>query len=130
MGVGRYLRREMPSVRLISLQPNGPLHGLEGLKHMETALVPAIYDDSLADDNREVDTEVAYATARRLARRLGVLVGPSSAANVSAALALGGELLDGGEGGDWTPQRPATVVTVLCDGAEKYLSESFWDVAD
>jgi cysteine synthase B len=124
MGVGRYLRREMPGVRLVSLQPDGPLHGLEGLKHMETALVPAIYDPALADENRELDTEVAYATARRLARDLGVLVGPSSAANVSAALELAAELLDDET---WTPQRPAVVVTVLCDGAEKYLSESFWD---
>jgi cysteine synthase B len=122
--VGRYLRREMPGVRLVSLQPDGPLHGLEGLKHMETALVPAIYDPALADENRELDTEVAYAAARRLARDLGVLVGPSSAANVSAALELAAELLDDET---WTPQRPAVVVTVLCDGAEKYLSESFWD---
>lgn len=122
MGVGRFLRREMPGVRLISVQPDGPLHGMEGLKHMETALVPAILDLSLADEERQVATETAYATARRLARGMGLLVGPSAAGNVASALDLGAELMDGDD--------PATVVTVLCDGAEKYLSESFWDEAD
>jgi len=128
MGVGRFLRREMPAVRRIAVQPDGPLHGLEGLKHMETALVPAIWDPSLADEQRGASTEGAYAMARRLARSLGLLVGPSSAANVAAALAVAGELLDA------APRREreleATVVTVLCDGAEKYLSEAFWDVVD
>ena len=123
MGVGRFLRREMPEVRRVAVQPDGPLHGLEGLKHMETALVPAIWDPSLADEERTVSTETAYATARRLARSLGLLVGPSAAANAASALVLGEELLDAGEAA-------ATVVTVLCDGAEKYLSEAFWDVVD
>ncbi len=119
MGVGRFLRREAPAVRLISVQPDGPLHGLEGMKHMESALVPAIYDPALADEERRAATEAAHAQARRLARRMGLLVGPSAAANAGSALALGRELVEAGE--------PATVVTVLCDGAEKYLSESFWD---
>lgn len=119
MGVGRFLRREAPAVRLISVQPDGPLHGLEGMKHMESALVPAIYDPGLADEERRAATEAAHAEARRLARRMGLLVGPSAAANAASALALGHELVEAGE--------PATVVTVLCDGAEKYLSESFWD---
>jgi len=127
MGTGRHLRRTLPGVRLVSVQPDGPLHGLEGMKHMETALVPAIYDPGLADEDRAASTETAYATARLLARRLGLLVGPSAAANVASALDLGGELLDDGE---WTAANPATVVTVLCDGAEKYLSEPFWGVAD
>lgn len=126
MGVGRYLRREFPAVRLISVQPDGPMHGLEGLKHMETAMVPAIYDPGLADEDREADTEVAYATARRLAREQGLLVGPSAAANVAAALTLGEELLDDGE---HDAENPAVVVTVLCDGAEKYLSEPFWEAS-
>jgi len=122
MGVGRFLRREAPGVRLISVQPDGPLHGLEGMKHMESALVPPIYDPGLADEERWAGTEAAHAQARRLAREMGLLVGPSAAANAAAALVLGRELLAAGE--------PATVVTVLCDGAEKYLSESFWDEAE
>ncbi|HEX2252921.1 MAG TPA: cysteine synthase family protein [Thermoanaerobaculia bacterium] len=118
MGVGRFLAREAPAVRRISVEPDSPFHGLEGLKHMASALVPTIYDPQLAHEAREVATEAGYGTARRLARE-GLLVGPSAAANVAAALTLAAELQDG--------PAPAVVVTVLCDGAEKYLSESFWD---
>lgn len=118
MGVGRFLRRVAPDVRLISVQPDGPLHGLEGLKHMESALVPPIYDSGLADEERQASTDTAHAYARRLARELGLLIGPSAAANLASAVDLGEELMAAG--------RAATVVTVLCDGAEKYLSEEFW----
>jgi cysteine synthase B len=114
MGVGRYLRAMNPDVRLISLQPDGPLHGLEGLKHMQTAIMPPIFDQSLVDENREVRTEDAYDMARRLARDEGLFVGVSAAAAVSAALSVAQEL-DAG-----------TVVTVLPDGGYKYMSERFW----
>jgi cysteine synthase B len=114
MGVGRYLRAMSPGVRLISLQPDGPLHGLEGLKHMGTARVPPIYDASLVDGNREVQTEDAYEMARRLAREEGLFVGVSAAAAMVAALDVARELAVG------------TVVTVLPDGGYKYMSERFW----
>lgn len=119
MGVTRYLRREQPSVICCSAQPSSGFHGLEGLKHMPTAIVPAIYDSALADCNVWLDTEAAYAMARRLAREEGLLVGISAAANVCAALELGREQRDLG--------RPAVIVTIFCDSADKYLSESFWE---
>ena len=115
MGVGRYLRERAPGVRLISIEPDGPFHGLEGMKHMASAIVPPIYDASLADEAREVSTEAAYAMVKRLAREMGLLVGVSAGANVAAALLLAGELAQG------------VVVTVLCDNADKYLSEHFWE---
>jgi cysteine synthase B len=115
MGVGRYLRAMNPAVRLISLQPDGPLHGMEGLKHMQTAIMPPIYDPTVVDENREVRTEDAYGMARRLAREEGLFVGVSAAAAVTAALSVAWELEQG------------TVVTVLPDGGYKYMSEKFWD---
>ncbi len=96
------------------MQPDGPLHGLEGLKHMPTALVPGIYEPSLADRQVEVDTEDAHRMALRLAREEGVLVGVSSGANMAAAMRVASEL------------RQGVVVTIFCDSAAKYLSESFW----
>ena len=115
MGVGRYLREQAPGVRIISMQPSTGFHGLEGLKHMATAMQPAIYDPTLADEELFVDTEDAYAMVRRLAREEGLMVGISSGANVFAALRLAETLQEG------------TIVTILCDGADKYLSERFWD---
>jgi cysteine synthase B len=123
MGVGRYLleqalgqaREPAPAVRLISVEPDGPFHGLEGMKHMASAIVPPIYDPQLADEARQVSTEAAYAMVKRLARELGLLVGVSAGANVAAALAVAAEL-DAG-----------MVATVLCDNADKYLSERFWE---
>jgi len=115
MGVGRYLRERAPGARLVSIEPDGPFHGLEGMKHMASAIVPPIYDAGLADEAREVATEAAYAMVKRLARELGLLVGVSAGANVAAALRLAGELASG------------VVVTVLCDNADKYLSEHFWE---
>jgi cysteine synthase B len=116
MGTGRALRHFNPAIKLISFQPEGPFHGLEGLKHMETALVPAIYDPSLADEDLRVSTEAAHRMVRRLAREEGLLVGISSGAALAAALQVAGRLDEG------------VVVTVFPDGAEKYLSETFWTV--
>ena len=116
MGVARYLKKALPSVRCISVEPDGPLHGLEGMKHMATAIVPPIYDPNLADEQMTIATEEAYETCRRLAREEGVFVGPSAGANVTAALRLARER-DG---------EPSTVVTVLPDGGTRYLSEEFW----
>ena len=119
MGVTRRMRRDLPHVRCISAQPSTGFHGLEGLKHMPTALVPAIYDESLADENLWLETEDAYKMVRRLAREEGVLVGISAGANVAAALSVGRRLAERGEEG--------VIVTILCDGADKYLSEHFWE---
>ena len=103
----------------MSVEPEGPLHGLEGLKHMASAMVPAIYDATLADERIALPTEEAWAMCRRLAREEGVFVGPSSGANVAAALRLAGAA-------GTKPDRPAVIVTVLCDRGERYLSEDFW----
>ena len=118
-GVTRRLRRDMPGVRCYSAQPSSGFHGLEGLKHMATAIVPGIYDETLADGNVWVETENAYRMVRRLAREEGLLVGISSGANVDAALQLGRDLHREG--------KSALIVTMLCDSADKYLSEHFWD---
>jgi cysteine synthase B len=114
VGVGRRLREVNASIRLISVQPDSPLHGLEGLKHMDTAIVPGIYDASLADEDIRVSTEEAFDLTRRLARD-GIFVGISSGANLAGALRAARVASD------------AIVVVVFCDGGEKYLSERFWD---
>ena len=121
-GVSRRLRRDLPHVKCFSGQPSSAFHGLEGLKHMPTAIVPGIYDDSLADGNIWLDTEDSYAMVRRLAKEEGLLVGISSGCNVLAASQLARELA--------SQQREGVIVTVLCDSAEKYLSEHFWDDDD
>jgi len=118
-GVSRRLKRDVPGVKCISVQPSSGFHGLEGLKHMPTAIVPGIYDERLADGNIWMETEDAYRMVRRLAREEALLVGISSGCNVQAATELARELADRGE--------PAIIVTVLCDSAEKYLSEHLWD---
>ena len=118
MGTTRRLRELNPKIKCISMQPDSPFNGLEGLKHMATAIVPEIYDAALADENIEMSTETAYKMAKFLGRRLGMLVGVSSAANVAAALEVGEK--EAGKG------REAVVVTILCDSADKYLSERFW----
>jgi cysteine synthase B len=110
MGTARRLRELNPAIRAISMQPSSPFHGLEGLKHMATALVPGIYDPALADENVEVSTEDGQEMARRLAREEGLLVGNSSGANVFAALRLASSL-----------PRDSVVVTILCDAGERYL---------
>ena len=110
MGTTRRLKLFNRQVRAISMQPDSPLHGLEGIKHMTTAMVPGIYDPTLADESVEVSTEDAQEMVRRLAREEGLLVGPSSGANVFAALRLA-RTLSGN----------AVVVTILCDGGERYV---------
>lgn len=119
MGTTRRLRRDLPNVKCYSAQPSSGFHGLEGLKHMPTAIRPGFYDDQLADGNLWIETEDAYKMVRRLAREEGLLVGISSGCNVFAATILARELAARGES--------AMIVTVLCDSAEKYLSEHFWD---
>jgi len=119
MGVTRRLKQEVPGVQCYSAQPSSGFHGLEGLKHMATAIVPGIYDDTLADGNVWLETENAYRMVRRLAKEEGLLVGISSGANVDAALQLGRGLHRAGKN--------AVIVTMLCDSADKYLSEQFWD---
>src|SRR3954463_6101314 len=114
VGTGRRLKKFNPAIRLISFQPDSPFHGLEGLKHMESAIVPAIYDPSLADEDLRVATEHAYRMVRRLAREEGLLAGISSGAAVAAMLDVA-RTIDRG-----------VIVTVFPDGAEKYLNESFW----
>ncbi|MGE0127256.1 MAG: PLP-dependent cysteine synthase family protein [Blastocatellales bacterium] len=115
IGAGRRLRELKPGVKLISMQPDSPFHGLEGLKHMETAIVPGIYDPALADEEVEISTEEAHAMVKQLARREGWFVGISSGANVVAALKVS-ERIDEG-----------VIVTILADDASKYLSDKFWD---
>lgn len=119
MGTGRFLRANVPGVTLISVQPESPLHGLEGLKHMATAIVPGIYDASLADHAAEVSTEDAHEMTRRIAREEGILVGVSSGANLAAAIkyaALARASRD-----------HVVMVAILCDAGDRYLSEHFWD---
>jgi cysteine synthase B len=114
-GVGRKLRELNRAVRLISMEPDSPIHGLEGLKHLPTSRMPGIFDPQLADDTVEIATEDAQAMTRRLAREEGLFVGVSAGANVVAALALAREL-----------PRDSVVVTILCDGGERYMRERFW----
>ena len=115
MGVGRRLREFNPDVQLISVQPDSPMHGVEGLKHMETAIRPGIYDDTLADEAARVTTERAYAFTRRLASEEGMLVGVSSGAALVAALDLAERV---GE---------AVIVMVFPDSGTRYLTERFWE---
>jgi cysteine synthase B len=119
VGTSRRLKRDLPHVQCISAQPSSGFHGLEGLKHMPTAIVPGIYDPNLADHNTWIETEDAYAMSRRVGREEGILIGISAGANLVAARKLGNELVRDG--------KPGVIVTFLCDGAAKYLSEPFWD---
>jgi cysteine synthase B len=113
-GTTRRLKEFNVEIQAISVQPNSPLHGIEGLKHIPTARVPGIYDQTLVDSCVQVESEEAQRMMRLLAREEGLLVGPSSGANVFAALRLARTLSPG-----------SVVVTVLCDGGERYLSESY-----
>ncbi len=114
-GVTRRLKAHDASIRCVAVEPETALHGLEGLKHMETAIVPGIYAPDLADAHRTCSTEAAVDMTRRLAREEGLLVGPSAGANVAAALDVA-RSLDAG-----------TVVTILCDTGTRYLSDDFWE---
>lgn len=117
-GVMRRLKEHDDRIQCLAIQPDAPLHGMEGLKHMDTAIVPGIYDDTLPDAHLRCSTEAAFAMTRRLAREEGLLVGPSAGANVATALRVAQSLEAG------------TVVTVLCDTGTRYLSDDFWTGSD
>jgi S-sulfo-L-cysteine synthase (O-acetyl-L-serine-dependent) len=118
VGTTRRLKELNPHIRCISLQPDSAFHGIEGAKHLPSAIVPQIYDASLADQNVEISTEAAHAMARRLVREHGLLVGVSAAAAVVGSLQIAENL---------KKNQAATIVTVLCDSGDKYLSERFWN---
>ena len=115
VGTSTRLKELNPGIRVVSFEPDGAFHGLEGMKHMGSAIVPPIYDPMIADENRATATEDAYDMVKRVAREEGVLIGISAGAAVATALEVAREIESG------------TVVTILCDGADKYLSENFWE---
>ena len=119
VGTTRRLKELNPAVQCISLQPDSSFHGIEGAKHMASAIVPRIYDPSLADQNIEIPTEDAYAMARQLSRGAGLLVGISAAAAVVGSLQVARDL-------SLRRDQEAVIVTILCDSGDKYLSERFW----
>ena len=121
VGTARRLRELNPEIRCISLQPDSAFHGIEGAKHMASAIVPKIYDASLADADLAISTEESYAMAKRLAREEGLLVGVSSAAAVVGCLQVARQL---------KPDERAMIVTILCDSGDKYLSERFWEESE
>ena len=118
VGATRRLKELNPSIRCISLQPDASFHGLEGWKHMETAIRPAIYDDTLADENLGVSTEEAYRLVKRIAREEGLLVSPSAAAALLGCFHVAKRI---------PSNERAVIVTVFADSASKYLNERFWD---
>jgi cysteine synthase B len=124
VGTARRLRELNPEIVNASVQPDSPFHGLEGLKHMESAIVPGIYDDKIADHDLRVTTEAAHEMARRLAKEEGLLVGISSGAALAAALQLHRADRSGGAS---APPSGATVVIIFPDGGDRYLSEDFWE---
>jgi len=115
VGSGRFLKEKKPGVQLVGVQPEGPIHGLEGVKHLETSLVPGIWDPRLADEMMFVATEDAQDAARRLARSEGYLVGTSSGAAFDAAVRLAERIRNG------------VIVTVFPDSGERYLGERHWE---
>lgn len=117
-GTSRRLKRDRPGVECWSAQPATAFHGIEGTKHLPTAIIPGIYDESVSDGNLWIETEACHAMARKLAREEGLLVGISAAGNVVAARRLGERLVREG--------RTGVIVTIACDGAAKYMSEEFW----
>jgi S-sulfo-L-cysteine synthase (O-acetyl-L-serine-dependent) len=117
MGTGRYLKEQRSDIKLIAVQPDSPLHGLEGLKHMETAIVPGIFDRALPDQTVTINTEETYTMAKRLAREEGLFVGISAAAAALAATKIAAQIEQG------------VIVTIFPDSAMKYLSERFWNNA-
>lgn len=115
MGAGRRLREFSPKIKIVAVQPDSPFHGLEGLKHMETAMVPGIFDPKFPDETVEIGTEESQEMTKRVAREEGLLVGISSGAALVAALTIAARIQRG------------VIVTILCDGGSRYLSEHFWD---
>ena len=118
VGTTRRLKELNPAIRCISLQPDASFHGLEGWKHMETAIRPAIYEDTLADENLEVGTEEAYRLVRHVAREEGLLISPSAAAALLGCFLVAKRV---------PKNEHAVIVTVFADSASKYLNERFWD---
>ncbi len=118
VGTTRRLKELNPAIRCVSLQPDACFHGLEGWKHMPTAIRPAIYDDRLADENLAISTEEAYRLVKRLAREVGLLVSPSSAAALLGCFEVATGI---------PKNQNAVIVTVFADSASKYLNERFWD---
>lgn len=118
MGASRRLKELNSKIHCISLQPDSPFHGLEGMKHMESAIVPRIYDPALADRNLGVSTEDAHAMVRRMARSEGLLLGISSGAALVGCEKIARELA--------ANKQEAVIVTVFPDSGDKYLSERFW----
>jgi cysteine synthase B len=118
VGVSRYLRRVAPGAQIVGIQPNSPLHGLEGLKHLPTAIRPGVYDRRAADQIVDIDTEAAYESCRRLAQKDGLMVGISAGAAIAASLAVAGTIDRG------------VIVTVLPDSGQRYLSSAFWTATD
>ncbi|MDR2658225.1 MAG: cysteine synthase family protein [Oscillospiraceae bacterium] len=116
MGVSRKLKQENPSVKTLAVQPDSPFHGIDGVRHVASSMKPGILDEAIADGIITVTTELAYEMTRRLAKEEGLFVGVSSGANVAAALTLAKRLEPG-----------AVIVTILCDGGSRYLSDSFWN---
>ncbi len=114
-GIARRMKAVNKRIRTISFQPDSPYHGLEGMKHLETAIVPGIYDAALVDENLEIDTETAFEMTRRLAREEGLFVGVSAGAAMAAALKVAKQIDKG------------VIVTIFPDGGSKYLSEDFWE---
>jgi len=116
VGTSRRLKELNPAIRCISLQPDSPFHGIEGTKHMETSIVPKIYDPSIADAELGIETEAAYTMARRVAREEGLLIGVSAAAALVGALKIAQDA-----------PADSVIVTIFPDSGDKYLSEHFWD---
>jgi len=119
MGTGRYLKSKNPAVRVIAVEPDSPFHGLEGMKHMATSIVPRIYDRSFPDETRFISTEASHEAIRRTARLEGFLIGLSSGAALAAAAEVVKALGPAGK-------KPAVIVTIFPDNADKYLTERFW----
>ena len=117
MGTGRGLRKFNPAIQIIAAEPAEPFHGIEGLKHMESSIVPGIYDETLLDYKIPIDTDDAYDTTLRLPVEQGILVGQSSGGAYWAALEVARQLDTG------------VVVTIFCDGGDKYMSTPMWRLA-
>ena len=119
MGIGRYLRKNLPHAKLIAVQPDSPFHGLEGMKHLDSALVPGIYDHLVPHEQRIASTEKAYEYVRRMGKEEGLLIGISAGALIATSLEIAKE--------EHKAMRPAHIVAICSDGGSRYLSDHFWD---
>lgn len=119
VGTGRYLREHLPGCEIVAVQPDSPFHGLEGMKHLESAIVPGIYDEEIPHQQRVCQTELAHETVRRMGKQEGLLIGISAGALVATALIIAKEEAQAG--------RAATIVAICSDGGSRYLSDHFWE---